>query len=166
LQAARIALDRTVVRAPSDGVVTKVNQLQPGSYVTASRPVFTLAGTRFWVEANFKEGQLRYMRIGQPATVRIDAYSDVTIKGRVASFSPGTGNAFSLLPAENATGNWVKVTQRLPVEIELVDLPEGLPLHAGLSAEVEVDTGHRRSLFGGGTPAYAPASGRVHSGRQ
>jgi len=165
LQTARLSLERTVVRAPRDGVVTKVNQLQPGSYVTASRPVFTLAGTRFWVEANFKEGQLRYMRIGQPAEVHIDAYPDVTIKGRVASFSPGTGNAFSLLPAENATGNWVKVVQRLPVEIELVDVPEGLPLHTGLSADVEVDTGHRRSLFGSGAPAYAPASGRVHSAR-
>ena len=160
LAVARIALANTVVHAPRDGVVTKVNQLQLGSYVTASRPVFMLAGTRFWVEANFKENQLRYMRVGQPATVKIDAFPDVVIKAKVASFSPGTGNSFSILPAENATGNWVKVVQRLPVEIDLIDPPAGLPLHAGLSTDVEVDTGHKRALFGADTPPYDPAAGR------
>ncbi len=157
LETARIDLAHTVVRAPRDGVVTKVNQLQLGSYVTTSRPVFMLAGTHFWVEANFKENQLANMRVGQPATVSIDAYSGVTIKGHVASFSPGTGNSFSILPAENATGNWVKVVQRLPVEIALDDVPQGIPLHAGLSAEVQVDTGHKRHLFGADTPASVPA---------
>jgi len=161
LQAAQIALGNTTVRAARDGIVTKVNQLQLGSYVTASRPVFMLAGTKFWVEANFKENQLRYMRVGQPVSLKIDAFPDVTIKGRVASFSPGTGNSFSILPAENATGNWVKVVQRLPVEIELLDVPQGLPLHAGLSTDVEVDTGHKRSLFGADTPPYDPAAGRM-----
>jgi membrane fusion protein (multidrug efflux system) len=149
LETARIALANTVVRAPRDGVVTKVNQLQLGSYVSASRPVFMLAGTRFWVEANFKENQLQHMRVGQPATISIDAYPDVKLTGHVASFSPGTGNSFSVLPAENATGNWVKVVQRLPVEIDVDAMPTGLPLHTGLSAEVEVDTGHKRHLFGG-----------------
>jgi membrane fusion protein (multidrug efflux system) len=156
LESAKIDLMHTVVRAPRDGVVTKVNQLQLGSYVTASRPVFMLAGTHFWVEANFKENQLANMRVGQPATITIDAYSGVTLKGHVASFSPGTGNSFSILPAENATGNWVKVVQRLPVEIDLDEVPPGLPLHAGLSAEVEVDTGHKRHLFGSDTPASVP----------
>ncbi len=146
LDAARINLQRTTVYAPIDGVVTKVNQLQLGSYVSASRPVFMLAGAHFWVEANFKENQLRYMRVGQPATVEIDAFPDLHLKGKVASFSPGTGNSFSILPAENATGNWVKVVQRLPVEIDIDEVPQGVPLHAGLSAEVEVDTGHKRSL--------------------
>jgi membrane fusion protein (multidrug efflux system) len=117
LEKARIGLNDTVVRAPVDGIVTKVHQLQPGNYVTPGRPVFMLAGTRFWVVANFKENQLRYMRVGQPATVKIDAFPDHDLKAHVASFSPGTGNAFSILPAENATGNWVKVVQRLPVEI-------------------------------------------------
>ena len=149
LETARLALNNTVVRAPRDGVVTRVNQLQLGSYVTTSRPVFMLAGTQFWVEANFKESQLEHMRVGQPVTIQIDAYSDTKLTGHVASFSPGTGSSFSVLPAENATGNWVKVVQRLPVEIALDKVPAGLPLHAGLSATVEVDTGSRHHLFGG-----------------
>ena len=162
LETAQIALANTTVRAPRDGVVTKVNQLQQGSYVTASRPVFMLAGTKFWVEANFKESQLEHMRVGQKATITIDAYPDVKLTGHVASFSPGTGNSFSLLPAENATGNWVKVVQRLPVQIAVDKTPSGLPLHAGLSAEVEVDTGSRHHLFGtdSETPP-APASGEA-----
>lgn len=159
LERARIGLRDTVVRAPKDGVVTRVNQLQVGNYVTAGRPVFMLAGTRFWVTANFKENQLRYMRVGQPVTVQIDAFPDHDIKGRVASFSPGTGNSFAILPAENATGNWVKVVQRLPVQIELDKVPAGLPLHTGLSVEVEVDTGHERNLFGPDTPPTGDRAG-------
>ena len=150
VESARITLGNTVVRAPRAGVVTKVNELQLGSYVSASRPVFMLAGTKFWVEANFKENQLEHMRVGQKATVTIDAFPDVKLTGHVASFSPGTGNSFSLLPAENATGNWVKVVQRLPVEIAVDSVPAGIPLHAGLSSEVEVDTGARHHLFGNG----------------
>ena len=156
LEKARIALADTVVRAPQDGIVTRVHQLQVGSYVTAGRPVFMLTGTRFWVQANFKESQLRYMRVGQPAEVRVDAFPDHVLKGRVASFSPGTGSSFSILPAENATGNWVKVVQRLPVEIAIDAAPADLPLSAGLSAEVEVDTGHRRRLFGADASPAAP----------
>jgi membrane fusion protein (multidrug efflux system) len=95
------------------------------------------------------------MRVGQPATVKIDAYPALKLSGRLASFSPGTGNSFALLPAENATGNWVKVVQRLPVEIVLDHVPQNVPLHAGLSADVTVDTGHRRHLFGGGGEARA-----------
>jgi len=158
LNRARIALGNTVVRAPRDGIVTRVHQLQVGSYVTASRPVFVMTGTRYWVQANFKENQLRYMRLGQPVKVEIDAFPDHELTGRGASFSPGTGNSFSLLPAENATGNWVKVVQRLPVEIALDSVPAGLPLHAGLSVEVTVDTGHSRHLFGPDTPPSAPAA--------
>ena len=148
LERARSTFDDTVLRAPFDGTVTKVNQLQPGSYVTAGRPVFMLTGKRFWVMANFKENQLRHMRVGQRAAITVDAYPGFEMKGRVASFSPGTGSSFSILPAENATGNWVKVVQRLPVEISIDSVPAGLPLSVGLSAEVTVDTGHRRSLFG------------------
>ncbi|HEX7871412.1 MAG TPA: HlyD family secretion protein [Sphingobium sp.] len=153
---ARIALNDTVVRAPQDGVVTRVHQLQVGSYVTALRPLFVMTGTRFWVQANFKESQLRYMRIGQPVEVEIDAFPDTKLRGRIASFSPGTGNSFALLPAENATGNWVKVVQRLPVEVTLDDVPTGIPLHAGLSADVTVDTGHKRHLVGADTPPVEP----------
>ena len=156
LQRAQIRLGNTVVRAPQDGIVTRVNQLQVGSYVVTGRPVFVLTGLRFWVQANFKENQLRYMRVGQPATVEIDAFPDHDLKGRVASFSPGTGSSFSVLPAENATGNWVKVVQRLPVEITIDHVPAGLPLSAGLSVSVEVDTGHKRHLFGADTPPTAP----------
>jgi membrane fusion protein (multidrug efflux system) len=150
LDQAKLELDYTTIRAPQDGIVTKVDQLPVGNYVEASKPVFTLVGTSLWIEANFKEDQLHYMRLGQPATVKLDAYPDLKLKARLANFSPGTGNTFSLLPPENATGNWVKVTQRLPVELTLVRPPANLPLHAGLSASVTVDTGHRRRLFGGG----------------
>ena len=147
LDSARLKLGYTVVRAPQEGIVTKVDQLPVGNYVDASRPVFTLAGTHLWIEANFKEDQLDKMRLGQPATVTIDAFPDLALTAKVASFSPGTGNSFSLLPPENATGNWVKVVQRLPVELSIDRIPAGIPLHAGLSATVEVDTGYRRHLF-------------------
>jgi membrane fusion protein (multidrug efflux system) len=150
LDQANLRLGYTIIQAPQDGIVTRVDQLPVGNYVEASRPVFTLVGTSLWIEANFKEDQLHYMRLGQPATVKLDAFPDLRLKARLANFSPGTGNTFSLLPPENATGNWVKVTQRLPVEFTLDQAPANLPLHAGLSASVTVDTGHRRRLFGGG----------------
>jgi membrane fusion protein (multidrug efflux system) len=152
LERSRITLGDTVVRAPQDGIVTRVHQLQVGNYVTAGKPLFVMTGTRYWVLANFKESQLRYMRVGQTATVKIDAFPDYELKAHVASFSPGTGNSFSLLPAENASGNWVKVVQRLPVELALDAVPQGLPLHAGLSLEASVDTGHKRSLLGDDKP--------------
>lgn len=163
LERARIGLNDTIVRASQDGVVTKVHQLQVGNYVTAGRPVFMLTGTKFWVAANFKENQLRYMRVGQPATIEVDAFPDHELKGHVASFSPGTGNSFSILPAENATGNWVKVVQRLPVEIAIDEVPQGLALHMGLSADVEVDTGHKRSLFGADTPPQEPMAAKAQA---
>ena len=120
LDRARLNLSYTTITAPSDGVVTRVEQLQVGSYVAASTPVFALVSTHdVWLEANFKEDQLGHMRAGQAASVRIDSYPGKTFKGKVASVSPGTGSQFSMLPAENATGNWVKVVQRLPVRIEL-----------------------------------------------
>ena len=163
LDRARLNLGYTVVRAAQDGIVAKVEQLQVGNYVEATRPVFSLAGTRIWVEANFKENQLRYMRLGQPATLKVDAFPDLYLTARLTSFSPGTGNSFSVLPAENATGNWVKVVQRLPVELTVDRLPTDIPLHAGLSVEVTVDTGHQRHLIGPDTviaarqPGAAPA---------
>jgi membrane fusion protein (multidrug efflux system) len=163
LQQARISLGDTIVRAPIDGIVTRVNQLQVGNYVQPGRPVFMLTGTHYWVEANFKENQLRYMRVGQPAKIEIDAFPDHDLKGHVASFSPGTGNSFSILPAENATGNWVKVVQRLPVQIAIDENPPAYLLHTGLSVNVEVDTGHRRRLFGPDTPPNAPRSGGARS---
>jgi membrane fusion protein (multidrug efflux system) len=144
LEKAELDLSYTVVKAPENGVVTKVEQLQVGSYVTASTPVFSMMSDRIWVEANFKETELTYMRPGQEATVDIDTYPDAQCSGKVTSLSPGTGLSFSLLPPENATGNWVKVVQRLPVRLAIECTPSDLPLHAGLSATVEVDTHRRR----------------------
>lgn len=158
LDRARLNLGYTVIRAAQDGIVANVDQLQVGDYVQASKPVFSLAGTHIWVVSNFKENQLRYMRLGQPAEIKVDAYPDLKLHGRVESFSPGTGNSFAVLPAENATGNWVKVVQRLPVEISVDNPPADVPLHAGLSVEVTVDTGHVRHLFGPDTPPTTPAA--------
>lgn len=160
LDRARLNLKWTIVRAPQDGIVAKVDQLPVGAYVSASRPVFSLMGVRLWIEANFKENQLDYMRIGQPATLKVDAFPGAKLTAHVASFSPGTGNSFALLPPENATGNWVKVVQRLPVELDFDSIPADLPLHAGLSVEVTVDTGHVRHLFGDGRPPAGAANGQ------
>ena len=153
--------DSGAARAIAHGIVAKVDQLQVGDYVTAGRPVFTQANPRIWVEANFKENQLQYMRLGQPATIKIDAFPDLKLTAHLTSFSPGTGNAFSVLPAENATGNWVKVVQRLPVELTIDKLPASIPLHAGLSVEVTVDTGHQRHLFSHDTPPTQPEAAQA-----
>jgi len=162
---AQAALDRAklnqsyaTIRALQDGIVTKVEQLQVGDYVNAAQPLFDLVAPRLWVEANFKENQLSYMRPGQSATVKIDAYPARVYHLHVASLSPGTGNSFSVLPAENATGNWVKVVQRLPVRLvfdgDTADIR--VPLAAGLSATVTVDTNHHRTLFGDRHQAVEP----------
>jgi len=132
-------------------VVTRVEELQVGSYVNASVPVFALVSTHdVWLEANYKEDQLAHMRVGQEAEVTVDSYPDKTFKGKVVSVSPGTGSQFSVLPPENATGNWVKVVQRLPVRVELENIDANYPLHGGLSANVDVDTRFKRHLFGRG----------------
>jgi membrane fusion protein (multidrug efflux system) len=136
-------------------VVTKVDQLQIGDYINAAQPVFSLVSSQMWIEAEFKENQLEYVRPGQSASVKIDAYPDRRFKARVEAISPGTGSSFALLPAENATGNWVKVTQRVPVRIAFVGQQDA-PLVAGLSVKVTVDTRHVRSLFG--PPRQAPES--------
>jgi membrane fusion protein, multidrug efflux system len=143
LDKAELDLSYTMVRAAEPGIVTKVDQLQVGSYATASTPVFSMISKRVWIEANFKETELTHMHPGQTATVEIDTYPGIVFDAKVESLSPGTGLTFSLLPAENATGNWVKVVQRLPVRLSLED-PKSRLLHAGLSATVEVDTEHRR----------------------
>jgi membrane fusion protein (multidrug efflux system) len=144
LDKAQLDLSYTQVRAHEDGIATKVEQLQVGSYVTASTPVFAIVSDRIWIEANFKETELTNMRPGQSATVEIDTYPGVPFDAKVVSLSPGTGLTFSLLPPENATGNWVKVVQRLPVRLELKQTDPDLVLPAGLSVSVDVDTKYRR----------------------
>jgi membrane fusion protein (multidrug efflux system) len=141
LDRARLDLSYTMISSPDDGVVTQVEKLHVGDYVNAAAALFALIATHdIWVEANFKEVQLSKMRVGQPVTVSIDTYKDRTFKGHVVSISPGTGAQFALLPAQNATGNWVKVVQRLPVRIAIDDADATHPLYAGLSANIKVDT--------------------------
>jgi membrane fusion protein (multidrug efflux system) len=150
---AQAALDRalldlsfTVVHAPMDGIVAKVDQIQIGDHINAATPLFALMSDRdVWVEANFKETDLAHMRPSQHATFTVDAYPGKTFKATVLSTSPGTGSSFSLLPPENSSGNWVKVVQRLPVRLSIDDTG-GLPLAAGMSVNAEVDTEHHRSL--------------------
>ena len=159
LDRAKLNLSYTHIVAPDDGIVTKVEALQVGDSIAAASPVFALLSTRdVWIEANFKEDQLTHMRAGQPATVTVDSYPDEELKGKVASIAPGTGSQFTALPPENATGNWVKVVQRVPVRIELEQVDAERLLGTGLSATVEVDTGHRRRLFGLGFGADAEAN--------
>ena len=138
-QSAQVNLGYTVVNARQDGIVTRVSQLQVGAYVNQSQTLFFLLSGTPWVEANFKEDQLKYMRVGQPAKIQIDALGGRTLDGHVASFSPGAGSSFSALPAQNATGNWVKVAQRLPVRIAFDKIPPEVAGRDGLSAKVTVD---------------------------
>ncbi|MBV9996239.1 MAG: HlyD family secretion protein [Caulobacteraceae bacterium] len=130
--------DGTVVAA-QDGVVTRVSELQVGSYINAAQTLFWLVSGQPWVEANFKEDQLARMRVGQPVRIKVDAAAGHVFQGHVQSFSPGSGQAFSPLPAQNATGNWVKVVQRLPVRIAFDEQPPDMAGRAGLSAVVTVD---------------------------
>ena len=144
---ARRELDHTVVRAPFAGVVTEVDQLQPGQYLAASTAAFALVSTRrVWAEGNPKETELTWVRPGDPAQVSVDTYPGRIFKGVVESIAPATGGEFSLLPAQNTTGNWVKVTQRIPVRVRLDRRPDDPPLRAGMSVTIDIDTGHVRHL--------------------
>jgi membrane fusion protein (multidrug efflux system) len=137
---AKLNLSYTTIVAAQPGIVTKVDQVPVGTFVNAAQPMFWLVSGEPWVDANFKEDQLKHMRVGQKATIKVDAYPDAELPAHVASFSPGTGLAFSALPAQNATGNWVKVVQRLPVRLVFDKVPPDMASHAGLSAKVKVDT--------------------------
>jgi membrane fusion protein (multidrug efflux system) len=144
---AALDLRHTVVTAPASGVVGGVENLQVGDYLNAGAAAFNLVrADRIWVEANMKETDLTYVRPGQPVTVTIDTYPNRVWQGKVASLSPASGSEFSLLPPQNASGNWVKIVQRIPVRIELEVGKKGPPLRAGMSAAVEIDTGHHRAL--------------------
>lgn len=141
LDRARLNLSYTRIYAPEDGIVTKVDDLQLGDFVNAGAPTFAMMSAHhIWVEANFRETDLTNMRPGQPATIEVDAYPGHPFKAHVTSMSPGTGSQFALLPPENATGNWVKVVQRLPVRLEF-DAPDPKrPLYAGISVTARIDT--------------------------
>ncbi|MDP9412660.1 MAG: HlyD family secretion protein [Pseudomonadota bacterium] len=137
---ALLDLRRTNVRAPTDGYVSQTDRLQVGNGVIPGLAVLSIVGSgQPWIDANFKETDLDRMAVGQPAEVRLDAYPDLKLRGRVVSIGWGTGSEFSVLPAQNSSGNWVKVTQRVPVRIAIEGTP-GRPMIAGLSAEVRIDT--------------------------
>jgi membrane fusion protein (multidrug efflux system) len=141
-------LDLTTVRAPMNGVATQVDSIQLGRFVMAGAPVFSVIDTsKPWVDANPKESDFTYVAVGQPVTIDVDAFPDHVFKGTIGSLSPGTGAQFAILPPQNATGNFVKVVQRVPVRIYFDSHDKYVQkLKAGMSAYTTIDTGHRRSL--------------------
>jgi len=141
-------LDLTTVRAPMPGIATQVDQIQLGRFVVAGTPVFSVIDTsKPWVDANPKESDFTYVAVGQPVTIDVDAFPNHVFKGTVGSLSPGTGAQFAILPPQNATGNFVKVVQRIPVRIYFDSNDKYVQkLKAGMSAYTSIDTNHRRSL--------------------
>lgn len=155
LSQAQRDLEHTVLKAPIAGTATQVDNIQLGRFVTAGTPVFSIIDDAApWVDANPKETDITYLRPGQKVTIDVDAFPDHSLHGTVASVSPGTGAQFSILPPQNAIGNWVKVVQRVPVRIVFDEGQNLSLLRAGMSVNVDIDTGRRRtlaSLFGAGT---------------
>ena len=140
-------LDHTVVKAPFDGIATQVDQVQPGMYLAASTAAFGLIATdRFWIEGNPKETELTHAKAGDPVDVTVDAYPGHVWRGTVESIAPASGAEFSILPAQNSSGNWVKVVQRIPVRIKVEHEAGDPPLSAGMSVIADIDTGHVRRL--------------------
>jgi membrane fusion protein (multidrug efflux system) len=140
-------MNHAVVRAPYDGIVTQVNKLQIGMFLGASTAAFGLVSTdHVWVEAEPKETQLTFAKNGDPVDVSFDLYPGRVWQGQVESVAPATDQNFSLLPAQNSSGNWVKVVQRIPVRIRIDTRPGDPPLRAGMSADIAIDTGHIRKL--------------------
>jgi membrane fusion protein, multidrug efflux system len=141
LELARLSLSYTKIVAPADGVASKLSAHE-GQYVQTGQPVIELVPAATYVIANFKETQIGKMKPGQRAVVKIDAFPGRKFEARVESLSGGTGSSFSLMPADNASGNFVKVVQRVPVRVAWVNAPADVVLRAGLSADVTVDVGH------------------------
>jgi membrane fusion protein (multidrug efflux system) len=153
LDEAQRQLAHSVIRAPLSGVVTQVDQLQPGVYLVAQTAALTNTGAlglvstdRAWIDANFKETDLTWVRPGNEVEISVDTYPGRTWKGRVKTIAPASGAEFSILPAQNASGNWVKVVQRIPVRIAVERKEGDPPLRAGMSTYVTIDTKHRRTL--------------------
>ncbi|MEE2694121.1 MAG: HlyD family secretion protein [Pseudomonadota bacterium] len=143
---AEYELDRTTILAPTSGTVTNIG-LQVGEYVTAGHPLFGIvASGQAWVDANLKETKLTHVKVGQFATIEVDAYPNIVWRALVTSIGAATGSEFSILPAQNATGNWVKVVQRVPVRLMFLDSIEEPALRAGMSVIVSIDTEHKREV--------------------
>lgn len=140
--------DHAIVRAPMSGTATQVDNIQLGRFVAAGTPVLSVIDDQNpWVDANPKETDITYLRVGQKATLDVDSFPDRTFTGTVVAVSPGTGAQFSILPPQNATGNWVKVVQRVPVRIAFDKNENTKLLRSGMSVNVEIDTGHSRLPF-------------------
>lgn len=148
LDEAQRRLDDSVVRAPFTGIVTQVSAIAPGKYLAASTTAFYLVATdHVWIDATPKETEMTYVRSGQPVTVTVDTYPDAVWHGVVESISPAAAQQFALLPAQNTSGNWVKVVQRITLRVRVDTSEKNLPaLRAGMSVEVGVDTGHARGM--------------------
>jgi membrane fusion protein (multidrug efflux system) len=147
LSQAKIDLARSQVHASLPGIVSKPPK--PGQYISAGNTaMLVVVSGNLWVEANFTETDLTYVHPGQPVTIHVDTYPDTVWKGTVDSLSPASGAEFSVIPAQNATGNWVKIAQRVAVKINIDSQPNMPQLRAGLSTEVEIDTAHHRHFLG------------------
>jgi membrane fusion protein (multidrug efflux system) len=157
---AALDLARTVVRAPVDGAVSRM-RLQPGEWLEEGEAAFSMINpASTWIEANLKETQLEHVAVGQRVEIAVDAYPEGLWTGEVASISPATGAEFALIPPQNATGNWVKVVQRLPVRIAVVPGPEQPPLRAGMTVTVAIDTEREPQLARLFKSAIAAVRGR------
>jgi membrane fusion protein (multidrug efflux system) len=144
---AKRQFDHATVRAPFEGIVTNVPSLQPGQYLAAASTAFNIISTdHVWVQASPKETELTYVKAGQRATIDVDAYPGQQWIGVVESISPASASSFSLLPAENSSGNWVKVVQRIPIRVRIDNSDDKPPLRVGMSVVLRVDTGHERGL--------------------
>ena len=161
LAQAKLDLEHATVRAPIDGTIGKTT-LQPGDFLAVGQAAMPLVANTLWVDANFKETDLTHVVVGQPASIEVDTFPGRKWQARVASISPASGAEFSLLPAQNATGNWVKIVQRIPVRLA-IEAPQqdGLILRAGMSAVVDIDTGRQNSPIGRWQGAGAAPQTRV-----
>jgi membrane fusion protein (multidrug efflux system) len=160
LDQAKRDLDHTVLRAPIAGMATQVSSIQMGRYVTAGTPMFSLIDdAKPWIDANPKETDITHLRIGQPVAISVDTFPGRTFRGMVAAVSPGTGAQFAILPPQNASGNWVKVVQRVPIRIEFANNEDVRELRSGMSVTDDIDTGRQNtvlSLLGASSKAAVP----------
>ena len=165
--AAMLDMEHTVVRAPFDGVASKVPMV--GHYAAPGAALMSVVSNgEMWVEANYKETDLTHVEVGQPVSIKLDTYPDREWRGRVQSISQATGAEFSVIPAQNATGNWVKVTQRIPVRIAIETRGDDPALRVGMSAEIEIDTGWERpapSFLTGLRPDRVAEAAPVRAGK-